>query len=440
MWRRLLAVSSCINVALVVAVFGINMARGDEGPLVKEESKVPPYTLPDPLVANDGKHIATAEDWRNIRWPQLMRLFETEVYGRAPAEKPKLSFKKTSEDDAALGGRAIRKEVTINVATKRGHVPLRLLLYVPKSKSPVPVILGLNFHGNQVVCDDKGISLAKCWILNADYLGITDHRATEKSRGSQTSNWQIEEVVKHGFAAATMCCGDIEPDSPEGLSQGVRTLFLRDGQTEPDADEWGAIGAWAWGLSRTLDYLETDPLVNAKQVVVWGHSRLGKTALWAAATDPRFAIAISNNSGCGGAALSKRIFGETVGRINRAFPYWFCGNFHKYSQREENLPVDQHELIALIAPRPVYVASATEDLWADPRGEFLAAKKAGSVYALFGKKGIDADDLPTPDHSIGDAIGYHLRTGKHETTAFDWQQYLAFAERHFGMTPQNSSK
>lgn len=395
-----------------------------------DENKVPAYTLPNPLIDAAGKRVTSVDEWKTKRRPELLRLFETEEYGRAPAERPQLKFTTTSEDTAALGGKAIRKEVTIDVSTSRGHVPLHLLLYVPKDKKHVPAYLGLNFHGNQVVANDSGITLATCWILNQPGLGIVENRATEASRGSQTANWQVETCIDRGYAVATMCCGDIEPDSPDGISHGVRPLFFREGQTQPGDDEWGTIAAWAWGLSRALDYLETEPLVDAQRVAVWGHSRLGKTALWAGAEDERFALVISNDSGCGGAALSKRVFGETVGIINRSFPHWFCGNFKKYNQRESDLPMDQHELVALIAPRPVYVASASEDLWADPKGEFLSAVNAESVYRLLGCQGLGTNEMPAVDQSIGESIGYHLRTGKHDTTAFDWQQYLDFADRH----------
>jgi hypothetical protein len=307
---------------------------------------------------------------------------------------------------------------------------VRLLLYLPKeADGPVPAFLGLNFRGNQAVEADPRISPNESYVLGGKQDGdANDHRAfAEESRGSAAGRWPVKAIVGESFALATACCGDIDPDFHDGFENGVHPLFT---EGKPKDHEWGTIAAWAWGLSRLLDVLGEVEEVDAARVAVIGHSRLGKTALWAGAADERFAMAISNNSGCGGAALSKRAFGETVGRINRSFPHWFDGNFKKYNENEGALPFDQHQLIALLAPRPVYVASATGDQWADPKGEFLALVNAQPVYQLYHETPLGVTEQPAPGRSVGEVMGYHLRDGEHDLTPEDWTHYLAFAKRH----------
>jgi len=302
---------------------------------------------------------------------------------------------------------------------------LVLLLYVPNKKDgPAPAFLGANFRGNHATTDDPGVSLPD----EAHLRGYGKDYALDP-RGSQSERWPYREILSRGYAVGTFYRGDVDPDYDDGFRNGVHGVL--DGDTPRDGASWGTISAWAWGLSRALDYLETDPDVDASRVAVIGHSRLGKTALWAGATDPRFAMVVSNDSGCGGAALSRRIYGETVPVINKAFPHWFCGNFKAYGGRENTLPFDQHELMALIAPRPLYVASASEDQWADPHGEYLSLVYAASVYRLYGYDAV-SDPMVYPEagfQAVSGRTAYHQRPGAHNILLYDWTRYMVFADK-----------
>jgi hypothetical protein len=271
---------------------------------------------------------------------------------------------------------------------------MELLLDLPHSAGPVPVFVGLNFRGNQHIDGD--------------------------------SRWPVGSLIERGYGSATVYCGDLFPDRVDGRPDSVAALF----EDRPAADSWGAIGCWAWGLSRVADYLLTLPQVDARRLIVHGHSRLGKAGLWAAAQDERFAMAVSNESGCGGASLARRNFGETVGLINDRFPHWFGAAYKRYNGAESELPVDQHMLLALVAPRPLAVASAVEDRWSDPRGEFLGAVHATPVYELLAVEGLAVREMPSVDQPVSSRIGYHIRSGGHDITAYDWAQFMHLADRH----------
>jgi hypothetical protein len=394
-----------------------------------DESKVTEFTLPDLLLSKTGMRITDSGSWNQIRRPEILSLFEENFYGKIPGILQMSTYIVIEGGNDALKGKAIRKQVILTFKNNGKELNVNILIYLPKNIKKAPLFVGYNFGGNQTVANDPVIFMTSSWVSNNASLGIKDNKANEKTRGSSKSNWPLAKIISSGYGLATIYYGDVDPDKND-FTDGVHPLLYTANQTKPLPDEWGSITAWAWGLSRAMDYFEKDVNIDAKKVIVMGHSRLGKTALWAGALDQRFAIVISNNSGCGGAALSRRIYGETIKDMNTTFPHWLCGNCFKYNDNENALPVDQHMLIALIAPRPVYIASAVEDKWADPKGEYLSGYYASPVYELFGKQGLPSITMPELNQPIMNTIGYHIRSGVHNVTDFDWEQYIKFADKH----------
>lgn len=388
-----------------------------------DEAKAGTYTLPPVLTMANGKKVASRKQWSKTRRQEVLALFKEHVYGQMPAGPKGLHAVVRKVDSSAIGGAAISQQVRIYFTQGTGGPFLDMILFTPrKAKGRVPVFVGLNFRGNQTVSADESTEISSNY---RELQKIKNEKPDLARRGVLAGRWEVSQIIQQGYGLATAYYGDLEQDHPNGWKTGIRTTLQQELGMAPS--EWSAIGAWAWGLSRMLDYLQTDPLVDASRAIVMGHSRLGKAALWAGANDTRFAAVISNNSGEGGAALTRRWFGETTAIITSAFPHWFIPRYKTYAGNAHALPVDQHMLLALVAPRPLYVASATNDEWADPRGEFLAARHAEPVYALFGKKGLGVTVMPPPEKPVGHTIRYHLRTGKHDVVLYDWLQYIQFA-------------
>jgi hypothetical protein len=394
-----------------------------------DENKVPNYELPELLRSEAGKVVTTTTEWEKQHRPELLELFREQVYGRFP--QGELNFQTEVVDEAAaLDGKAIRKQVKLHFSRKGKQHEVSLLVYLPAAaETPVPVFVGLNFYGNHTIHADPNIQISEAWVPNNNRFCISNHRADEVSRGVRAWRWPVERLLARGYGLATIYCGEIDPDFDDDFQNGIHGLFEA---TKEEKATWSTLRAWAWGLSRAMDYLQQDDQVDSERVAVIGHSRLGKAALWAGASDERFATVISNDSGCGGAALSRRRFGETLQDINNRFPHWFCKNFKQYNGNEDQLPVDQHQLLALMAPRALYVASAQQDEWADPKGEYLSLYHAAAVYRLY-----DPDvELPatppqvnTPVHQV--PLAYHIRTGTHDIVRYDWERYMDFADRVF---------
>lgn len=389
-----------------------------------DERKVPAYQLPSILM--DGK-INKVKKWEKQRTKWLESL-EEEMYGYFPDKGIRVSFELVQVKERILDGQASMREVDLIFNSGKSEHRVRMLIFLP-SKLPLegaPLFLGLNFYGNHTIHPLPDISISKSWVANNADFNIESNQADERSRGVRVSRWPVKRIIEEGYGLATIYAGDIDPDFDDGFKNGIHSLLKN-----PDYNELSTLSAWAWGLSKAMDYFETDATIDQTKVFIIGHSRMGKATLWAGAKDERFAMVISNDSGCGGAALSRRKFGETVAVINEVFPHWFCNAFNVYSDHEEQLPFDQHTLLAMIAPRPLYVASAEEDQWADPKGEFLAAKEACKVYQLYGES-CQLDVMPPVQNPVFQSkVGYHIRTGKHDLTEYDWEQYLQFAALHF---------
>ena len=385
----------------IVARFEERAKRRDYKVIYREEH-IAPFSLPDPLVMNSGSKVANAKTWQGKRRPEVLELFREHVYGRAPIGRPDgTTFELGTVNREALEGAATQKDLVINFTGESSGPRMDMRVYTPNNTTgPVPCFLYLGRPMN---------------------TGAPLHSRLVAA---------LPEILSRGYGLAIIDREGIDPDEYDEFKNGVHGVFDPPGERPGDA--WGTIAAWAWGLSRALDYLETDKDVNAKRVAVMGVSRAGKTALWAGAQDERFAMTISICSGCTGAALSRRRFGEPVGAINDRFPHWFCRNHRKFDWNEDALPVDQHMLLSLIAPRLLYVSSADEDLWADPRGEFLGAKNADPVYQLLGAKGLEAEHMPELESPVQNGrIGYHIRKGGHGLEHYDWLRYLDFVGKHW---------
>ena len=394
-------------------------------PVNYDESKVPTYTLPDPLVLQNGKPVETPKIWYQKRRPEILSLFESEQFGKAP-KRNKARFKVFEKGTLAFNNKAIRKQVTIYFTQDTAHYKADLLLYLPaQAEKPAPVLVQIGFSPNSLAVNDPGVKEGMMWNREG--------KRVSASEGRRFGSLDVEKIISNGIGVATIYYGDIEPDFAKGLPYGIRGHYLKSGANEPASDEWGAIAAWAWGLSSVMDYLETDQQVDSKKVAIYGVSRLGKTALWTGAQDQRFGMVIASCSGEGGAALSRRQYGETIKHMTDStrYLYQFSRNRARYGDDPGTSPVDGHMLISLIAPRPLLLLTGDTDNWSDPKGEFVAAVAAEPVYELLGKKGLETQVWPAAGTPILHDLGYYMHAGGHGTLPADFDIILDFMKMHF---------
>jgi hypothetical protein len=394
-------------------------------PVNYNEAKVGTYTLPDPLILNNGKPVRNAKTWYAKRRPEIVEMFETQQYGRAPG-KPDESFDVYDKGTPALNGKALRRQVTIYLDKEKTGPAIHLLMYLPATASkPVPMLLSINFGAVQRAVEDPGIKPQMVWDPKTNTRVLP-------SGGRNFGHIDAEALIDAGFAVSTFYYGDVDPDYAEGFSNGIRAKYLKAGQSDRAADDWGSIAAWAWGMSRVQDYFETDKSIDAKRVAIHGVSRLGKTVMWAGAHDQRFAAVIASCSGEGGAALSHRDYGETIAHLTAPsrYPYQFALNYGKWAGFPDKAPMDANLLIALIAPRPLLLQTGNTDYWSDPKGEFLAEVAAGPVYKLLGKQDLGTDVWPSAKQPIFHDLSYYMHDGGHGMVASDWAIYIDFLKQH----------
>lgn len=380
--------------------------------------------LADPLTFDNGSKVKTAKQWQQRR-RELLQLFTKEMYGKMPGRPKGITFKVFESSHNALGGLATRKQVTVYFNGKADGPQMDILIYLPNKVKRPGLILQLGFNGNQTLSNDTAVKLSNSWVANSKIA--VNNKATEDSRGKMP-NKDVEMILNRGYGFATIYCGDIDPDFDDGFKNGVHALYPK---LQGSDENFSTIGAWAWGLQRALDYMETDRDINAKKVAVFGFSRLGKAALWAGATDERFAMVLSNESGAGGVKIFRRGKGEDIKHLCNSFPHWFDANFRKYIGRDTVMPFDQHLVISLIAPRPIAIGSAEGDQYSDPEGEFLGGVYATPVYKLLGSDGLPVMQMPGLNEPVAGQIQYHIRPGKHDVLMYDWERYLDFMDKHF---------
>lgn len=386
-------------------------------------------TLPNPLKMFNGAPVTTADQWRAERRPELKRLFQHYMYGVFPQPPGKLTVKVEYENAQAFSGKGMLRCLAVHYGPT-ATPPLQILLAVPNRRTaPAPVFVGLNFSGNHTVLPDEHIPLPAAW-MPSHCKTCVKNKATAAGRGMETAVWSIEQTLERGYAVATAYCGDIDPDRND-FTDGVHPHFVSTGSATRSPQDWGTIAAWAWGVHRMVDYLVTDSAIDQTRIAVFGHSRLGKTALLAAAFDERIALTIPHQAGTGGTAPSRHKIGETVQRINTVFPHWFCDEFKNFNTEVEKLPFDQHCLVALCAPRPVLFSNAVEDQWADPSGQFRVLQEAEPVYRLLGSKGLAQQEFPPLGTLVDSPLGYYIRAGNHSTTPGDWKIFCDFADSRF---------